>query len=160
MSGIDLKGRVCVVTGGSQGLGMAMAQGLVAAGARVVIASPDEENLHKVAARIGKDRCLPVTADITIRADCRRILESTIDKFGDIEVLVNNARHTTPRANRSVADANVAFWDRAIHVNIFGTFLITSTVLPYLMKRSWGRIVEYYDEFSTRCSGGITRLTA
>jgi NAD(P)-dependent dehydrogenase (short-subunit alcohol dehydrogenase family) len=149
MGAIDLKGRVCLVTGGSQGLGMAMAEGLAAAGARVVIASPDTENLEKVAARIGKERCLPVTADITSRADCRRILESAIATFGDLAVVVNNARHTMPRANRSVLEADVDFWERAVHVNVFGTFLMTSTVLPHLLKRSFGRIVNITTSLDT-----------
>ena len=149
MSAIDLKGRVCIVTGGSQGLGMAMAQGLAAAGARVVIASPDKENLEKVSAKIGRDRCLPVVADITSRADCQRILDRTIETFGDLEVLVNNARYTIPKANRSVLEADVAFWERAIHVNIFGTFLMTSTVLPHLTKRGWGRVVNIATSLDT-----------
>jgi 3-oxoacyl-[acyl-carrier protein] reductase len=149
VNSIDLNGRVCVVTGGSQGLGMAMAKGLASAGARVVIASPDEENLQKVVAEIGKDRCCAVSADITLQRDCRRILESAIETFGDCEVLINNARHSIPRANRSIVDADVAFWERAVQVNVFGTFLMTSTVLPHLLKRGWGRIVNITTSLDT-----------
>lgn len=149
MNVIDLTGRVCLVTGGSQGLGMAMAEGLATAGARVVIASPDGENLEKVSAKIGKDRCLPVVADITVRGDCERILAAAVKTFGDLDVLVNNARHTAPRANRSVLDADIAFWERAVQVNVFGTFLMTSTVLPHLTKRGWGRIVNITTSLDT-----------
>jgi NAD(P)-dependent dehydrogenase (short-subunit alcohol dehydrogenase family) len=149
MSSIQLGSRVCLVTGASQGLGMAMAEGLAAAGARVVIASPDERNLHAVADRIGRERCLPVTADITNRADCARIRDEAIGTFGDIEVLVNNARYTIPRANRSILEADVDFWERAIHVNVFGTFLMTVTVLPHLVKRRWGRIVNITTSLDT-----------
>jgi NAD(P)-dependent dehydrogenase (short-subunit alcohol dehydrogenase family) len=149
MSVVDLKGRVCVVTGASQGLGMAMAEGLAASGAKVVIASPDKENLEKVAAKIGKDRCVDVIADITSRADCQHIRDSAIATFGDLEVLVNNARYTIPRANRSVLEGDVAFWERAVQVNIFGTFLMTSTVLPHLVKRGWGRVVNITTSLDT-----------
>ena len=92
MSKIDLAGRVCVVTGASQGLGMTMAEGLAAAGARVTIASPDADNLHHVAERIGKNRCLAVVGDITKREDCARIVARTLETFGDLAVLVNHAR--------------------------------------------------------------------
>ena len=149
MKPIQLAGRVCIVTGASQGLGMAMAEGLAAAGARLVIASPDEENLRKVADRIGPDRCVAVTGDITNRADCARIRDAAITTFGDLEVLVNNARHTISRANRSILEADADFWERAVHVNIFGTFLMTSTVLPHLVQRGWGRIVNITTSLDT-----------
>jgi 3-oxoacyl-[acyl-carrier protein] reductase len=149
MSQINLDGRVCVVTGGSQGIGMAMAEGLATAGARVVIASPDKENLEKVAAGIGKNRCLPVLADITDQADCRRIVEETLRTFGDLAVLVNNARHSAHRANRSIVEADIDFWSRAIKVNVFGTFLMTSTVLPHLLQRGWGRVVNISTSLDT-----------
>jgi NAD(P)-dependent dehydrogenase (short-subunit alcohol dehydrogenase family) len=149
VSDIDLRGRVCIVTGGSQGLGMAMAQGLAAAGAKVVIASPDEDNLKKVSTSIGVDRCLGIVADITSHADCQRVVESTIEKFGDLDVLVNNARYTFPRPNRSILKADVASWERAIHVNVFGTFLMTSTVLSHLVNRRWGRIINITTSLDT-----------
>jgi NAD(P)-dependent dehydrogenase (short-subunit alcohol dehydrogenase family) len=149
VSDIDLRGRVCIVTGGSQGLGMTMAQGLAAAGAKVVIASPDEDNLKKVSTSIGVDRCLAVVADITSRADCQRIIENTLRKFGDLEILVNNARFTFPQANRSILEADVASWERAIHVNVFGTFLMTSTVLSHLVNRRWGRIINITTSLDT-----------
>jgi NAD(P)-dependent dehydrogenase (short-subunit alcohol dehydrogenase family) len=146
---IDLKGRVCIVTGSSQGLGMAMAQGLAAAGAMVVIASPDQPNLEKVAAGIGKDKCLPVVADISNREDCKRVVDSALSTFGDLAVLVNNARHTIMAANRSVIGSDTEFWEKAIRVNIFGTYLMTHTALPHLLKRGWGRIVNITTSLDT-----------
>ena len=149
MSNIDLAGRVCVVTGASQGLGMTMAEGLAAAGARVTIASPDVDNLNRVAARIGKERCLAVVSDITKKEDCARIVERTLDVYGDLAVLVNNARYSIPKANRSLLEADPDFWERAVHVNIFGTFLMTHHALPHLLKRKSGRIVNITTSLDT-----------
>lgn len=149
MTAIDLKGRVCVVTGASQGLGMAMAEGLAEAGARVVICSIDRPNLEKVADRIGRDKCLPIVADITDREDCQRVVDSALATFGDLAVLVNNARHTGPRSNRSILESEPAFWDKVIRTNIYGTYLMTFTALPTLLKRGGGRVVNITTSLDT-----------
>jgi NAD(P)-dependent dehydrogenase (short-subunit alcohol dehydrogenase family) len=89
---IDLKGRVAIVTGGSQGLGFEMALGLVQAGARVTIASIDADKLETARSAIGPDCCHTVVADISKPDDCQRIFQQTLDRFGGLAVLVNNAR--------------------------------------------------------------------
>ena len=97
MNSIDLKGLVVVVTGSSQGLGKAMAIGLADAGARVVLTSIDKQNLKMAADEIGRDRALPILADITNEADCNHVVNKTLEIFGDLSALVNNARRTTPQ---------------------------------------------------------------
>lgn len=149
MSGIDLGNRVVVVTGASQGLGMTMALGLAEAGARVVLASPDRQNLEKVAARIGQQHALAVVADISQAEDCRRILNEAIEKFGDLHVLVNNARRIIDHKNCPIWEADPHFWQGSIMVNVFGTFLMTRTVLPHMMRQGWGRIVNITTSFDT-----------
>jgi NAD(P)-dependent dehydrogenase (short-subunit alcohol dehydrogenase family) len=149
MTDIDLKGRVCMVTGASQGLGMAMAEGLAKAGARVVIASIDQPKLDEVAARIGTDRCLALLGDITNEADCRRVVEQTVQRFGDLAVLVNNARYNAPRANRNVLESEPAFWEKVIRTNIYGTYLMTFSTLPHFVKRGGGRVVNITTSLDT-----------
>jgi NAD(P)-dependent dehydrogenase (short-subunit alcohol dehydrogenase family) len=149
MTAIDLKGRVCVVTGSSQGLGMAMARGLAQAGAKVVLTSIDEPNLTKVADGIGRDKCLPLVADITSEADCKRVVAETVKRFGDLEMLVNNARHTGPRANRSILESEPAFWEKVVRTNIYGTYLMTFSTLPHFLKRGGGRVVNITTSLDT-----------
>jgi NAD(P)-dependent dehydrogenase (short-subunit alcohol dehydrogenase family) len=141
MSDIDLKGRAVVVTGGSQGLGQSMAEALAAAGARVAIASPDTDRLESVADKIGCDRCLPITADITDEDDCRRIVAETTKAFGGVEVLVNNARRVPTDDKALFYKARPEFWRESVLVNVYGTFLISRHAAPAMVERGWGRIV-------------------
>lgn len=150
MSGIDLKGRVVVVTGGSQGLGASMARSLAKAGGRVVVASPDRERVEAVAAEIGKKSALGVVADITKREDCARIFDGAMSAFGDVAVLINNARRNMPdHHDESFWESDIDFWESAVRVNVFGTYLMTRTVVPHLLKKGWGRIVNITTSLDT-----------
>jgi 3-oxoacyl-[acyl-carrier protein] reductase len=152
MSDIRLNDRVAVVTGASRGLGRAMARALAAAGARVVLASPEAAALAEVAGEIeqrhGKGRALPLTTDITRRADCERVLAESLRHFGGLHVLVNNARRLhrgpgLPAKGNSLPfwESNADIWQETIQVNINGTFLITHALAPHLIRQGWGRIV-------------------
>ena len=146
----SLDGQVAVITGAASGIGEGTARRFVESGARVVLASPDTDNLEQAADEIGRDVALPVTADVTNADDCQRIVDQALATFGDLAVVVNNARYRVEvNNNASILEADVAYWQRAIHVNIFGTFLMTHTVLPHLMKRGWGRIVNIATSLST-----------
>ena len=142
---IDLKNRVAVVTGSSQNLGKVMAMGLAKAGARVVLASPDGDRLRAVADEIGKGRALAVVSDISREDDCRRILDEATEAFGGVDILVNNARN--PRFGLDDYEAApfwerpVAFWEAAVRINVFGTYLMSRTMVGPMMARKWGRIV-------------------
>ena len=157
---IRLDGRVAIVTGASRGLGQAMAAGLADAGARIVLASPETAGLKRVAdeiaARHGNDRVLVVPTDITVRGDCERLLERTLGAFGALHVLVNNARRLhrgpgLPASGNSLPfwRSNTEVWRQTVDVNVFGTFLITQVVTPYLIERGWGRIVNLTTSLDT-----------
>jgi NAD(P)-dependent dehydrogenase (short-subunit alcohol dehydrogenase family) len=146
---IDLKNRVAIVTGGSQGLGFEMAQGLARSNGRVCIASPDRAGLDRSLAAIGKERCLAVQADITKKEDCQRIFDETLKRFGDVAILVNNARRNIDQAHAPIWEADIDFWSSAVMVNVFGTFQMTRIVVPHLMKRKWGRIVNITTSLDT-----------
>src|SRR5689334_11190396 len=95
-SGIDLDGTVVAMTGASVGLGRSMSLALAQAGACVVLAAPEPDLLEAVEVEIerlvGPGRSLAVKTDITIRADCERMLTDSVRRFGNLHVLVNNAR--------------------------------------------------------------------
>ena len=152
MSGIDLDGTVVAMTGASLGLGRSMSLALASAGARVVLAAPEADLLDKVAAEIeakaGPGRALVVRTDITVRADCERMLAESIRRFGRLDVLVNNARRPVrgpglPPAGNFLPfwESNPDIWQESVHVNVNGTFLISHVVAPHLIRNGWGRIV-------------------
>lgn len=154
MGKIRLNDRVVIITGGSQGLGRSMALALAEAGARVVLASLDDDKLSKVATEIeqlaGRDRALCVSADITRREDCKRLVEESLTAFGRVEVLVNNARHII-RGHPKVRfwEMDPEFWQKSILVNVNGTFLMSHTIAPYLVAQGWGRIVNISTSLGT-----------
>ena len=152
MSGIDLDGTIVAMTGASVGLGRAMALALAAAGARVVLAAPEIDLLDAVAAEIeassGPGRALPVRTDITVRADCERVLQESMRHFGGLQVLVNNARRRVrgpglPAAGNFLPfwESNPDIWQELVNVNVNGTFQIAHVITPHLIRQKWGRII-------------------
>ena len=155
-----LKNHVALVTGASVGLGRAMAFALADAGACVALASPQTSLLEDAAAQInarcGERRAIAVTTDITQRGDCERARDATLQAFGDISILVNNARREQRGPGLPVDGNNFAVWNsdpdiwmQAVNVNVSGTFMVTRTIAPHLIARGWGRIVNISTSLDT-----------
>jgi NAD(P)-dependent dehydrogenase (short-subunit alcohol dehydrogenase family) len=137
----DLSGRVALVTGGSKGLGKAMAQGLARAGAEVVISSRHQDELDKALAEIleGTDgKGLSIVADLTQREEAERLARSTLEKMGRVDVLVNNAGSNIPGVIDEVRDAD---WDRILELNLSACMVLTRALVPQMKERRWGRII-------------------
>jgi len=129
-----------------------MSVALAEAGARVVLAAPELNLLADVAseigARAGSGRALAIRADITVRADCERVLSESIRAFGRLDVLVNNARRPVrgpglPPAGNFLPfwESNPEIWQESVHVNVNGTFQMSHVAAPHLIRNGWGRIV-------------------
>lgn len=155
-----LDGQVAIVTGASVGLGRSMAMAMARAGARVTLASPQKKLLDEVAAEInarcGARRAIAIVTDITKRSDCARAVEETLKAFGDLSVLVNNARREQRGPGLPQEGNNFPFWDsdpdiwvEAVNVNVAGTFLMSRAVAPHLLKRKWGRIINISTSLDT-----------
>jgi NAD(P)-dependent dehydrogenase (short-subunit alcohol dehydrogenase family) len=137
----SLKGRVALVTGGSKGLGKAMARGFVEAGADVFISSRHQGELETAAAEIAsgwESRVAWAVSDQTIRGDANRLAEAALKKFGQIDILVNNAGSNLPQAIDVVQDAD---WDRIIELNLNSCMALSRAVVPQMKERRWGRII-------------------
>jgi 3-oxoacyl-[acyl-carrier protein] reductase len=157
---IRLDGTVAIVTGAAHGLGQAMAVGLVRAGANVVFADIDEAALAAATGALaGEPKCgtaLGVCCDITSRADCERVVGETLDKFGAVHVLVNNAAKGQVHLERSPHTKSLRFWEsdpeiwqQVIVTNVNGTFLMARTAVPALLKAGFGRIVNVTTSLAT-----------
>ena len=123
----DLTGKVAIVTGGSKGLGKAMALGLADAGADVVVVSRTLKDLEVVAKEIeGKGRkSLPVPADVSKKTDIERMVKEAIEKFGKVDILVNN---TGISGDKPVLKMEEEYWDHVMAVNMKGPFLCSKAV--------------------------------
>jgi NAD(P)-dependent dehydrogenase (short-subunit alcohol dehydrogenase family) len=137
----DLSGRVALVTGGSKGLGKAMARGLAEAGADVVISSRHEGELKPALGDIlsgtGR-RGQYVVADMTKRADVRRLADEATRAFGKVDILVNNAGSNDPQPIDAITDES---WDKLLELNLTSVMALTRALVPGMKERRWGRII-------------------
>ncbi len=136
-----LTGRVALVTGGSKGLGKAMARGLAEAGADVIISSRHEDELKAALAEIldgtGR-RGAYLVADMARRDEARRLAQAALAKFGRVDVLINNAGTNTPQAVDAITDED---WDRIMEINLHSIMVLTRAVVPQMKERRWGRVI-------------------
>ena len=137
----DLTGRTALVTGGSRGLGLQMAQALGEAGARIMLSSRKAEDLEQAAAQLqaqGIDTRW-IAADCANEQDIERLVGETLERMGPIDILVNNAGATW---GAPAEDHPVAAWDKVMNLNIRGYFLLCQQVAKKSMiERRSGRII-------------------
>ncbi|HUQ71810.1 MAG TPA: SDR family NAD(P)-dependent oxidoreductase, partial [Planctomycetaceae bacterium] len=137
----DLTGRVALVTGGSKGLGKAMARGFAKAGADIVICSRHQSELDAAVKEIPagtKSQVRAFVADLADRAQTEKLARDAIAAFGRIDILVNNAGSNVPEWTDAVTDAN---WDRILELNLNSCMALTRAVTPGMKERRWGRII-------------------
>ena len=141
---MKLKDKVCIVTGAGQGLGKAYAERLAADGASVVVAEINAATGSKVAEGIAKKggSALYVHLDVRSSASCRDMATAALDRFGRIDVLVNNAAVSSEIVpDTPFWELGIDEWDRVMDVNARGTWLATCAVLPAMQGRKWGRVI-------------------
>ena len=159
-SDIRLDGRVAIVTGAANGLGRAMAQALVRAGADVVFADIDGElagsAVSEVAYRTGCGKAIAMPCDITRPADCERLVAETQRLFGALHILVNNAGKGPAHLELAPGTKSLKFWEadetvwrQIIETNVLGTFLMARHAAPAMLRARWGRIINITTSLST-----------
>ncbi len=138
-----LDGRVAILTGGAKGIGRHYAGALAAQGARLMIA--DVTDGRDVAAEIarqhGANSVESAVTDVSDEGAVRALVVKTMERFGKIDILVNNAALFAPLKEQKVTDIDVALWDRVMAVNIRGVFLMTKHVAPHMIAQKYGKIV-------------------
>lgn len=137
---LGLGSKVALVTGGSLGLGKAVAARLAQEGASVVIAARGRELLEQVAAdmRAAGGRVTAVQADVSSAADCTRLVEETTRAFGRLDVLVNNAGTSARGQFESVTDEA---WQADFDLKLFAAIRLARLAIPHMKQHGWGRIV-------------------
>ncbi|MHA7601564.1 SDR family oxidoreductase [Alicycliphilus sp. T452] len=137
----DLSGKTALVTGGSRGLGLQMAQALGEAGARIMLSSRKAEDLEQAAAELqaaGIDARW-IAADCAREDDIRRLASETLQRMGDVDILVNNAGATW---GAPAEDHPLAAWDKVMNLNVRGYFLLSQAIAKHSMiPRRSGRII-------------------
>lgn len=142
MQNEDFSGRTAIVTGAGQGMGRAVAVALAARGANVVVNDVDLAKAEKTAneLRAAGAKAMAIQADVISALAVRRMVEQALERFGSVQILVNNAGILRPT---KVINIDEAEWDLVVNVNLKGTFLCSQAVLPSMLEKRWGRIVNF-----------------
>jgi NAD(P)-dependent dehydrogenase (short-subunit alcohol dehydrogenase family) len=137
-----LQGRVAIVTGAGQGMGRAVARALAQRGATVVVNDVRPESAEATAAELRSFgvEALAIPIDVIDAAAVRAMVARSVDRFGAVHILINNAGVLRPT---KVIDIPEDEWDWVIAVNLKGTFLCSQAVLPSMKAAGWGRIVNF-----------------
>ena len=138
MNALDLNGRNAVVTGGAAGIGRAIAQRLVASGARASLWDRDARALEEAAKPLGR-RTHTATLDVADEAQVKRAFDDTVNALGRVDILVCSAGITGP--NTTVADYPLAEWKKVLDINLTGVFLCNRAVVAHMTANGYGRIV-------------------
>lgn len=145
-------GKIVMVTGGGHGIGRAVAERFAAEGASVIVNDLDPERAAQVAAEIAgglpEGRTLPLAADISRKPEVDALFEAALDRFGALDVLVNNAGNIY--AARHFLEGDEAWWDGVLGVNLKGAFLCSHRAARHMARRKSGAIINM-------SSGGATR---
>ena len=132
-----LDGKVAIVTGAAQGIGNAIADGLAAEGARIVVV--DLERADEAASAYGD--ALGLTVDVSREEDVERMVRETVERCGGVDILVNNAGVYASLAMRPFTEIPLEEWNRVMEVNVASMFLACRAVVPVMRERGGGKIV-------------------
>ncbi|MFZ1921247.1 MAG: SDR family oxidoreductase [Xanthobacteraceae bacterium] len=138
-----LDGRVAILTGGAKGIGRHYAGALAAQGARLMIAdlADGKDVAAEIARQHGANSVESAVTDVSDEAAVKALVAKTMERFGKIDILVNNAALFAPLKEQKVIDIDVTLWDRVMAVNIRGVFLMTKHVAPHMIAQKYGKIV-------------------
>ncbi len=145
-----LDGKVVIVTGGGKGIGRHAAKTFAESKAKVVVADFDQARLKRTADELGHTtQVLGIHVDVRNEEAVRKMVTHVLDRFGQVDVLLNNAAivpHFAWNIPRwpLISEMPKEFWDRVIQTNLNGTFLCTKHVLPHMVKRKSGHIINLY----------------
>ena len=138
-----LDDRVALLTGGAKGIGRHYAQALAANGARLMIADiADGKDLaESIARERGANSVASSVTDVSDENAVKTLVAQTVERFGKIDILVNNAALYAPLVEQKITEIDTAVWDRVMAVNVRGVFLMTKHVAPHMIAQKYGKII-------------------
>lgn len=171
MSGIQhpsLEDRVVLITGGSRGFGWFIAEALLRSGTKVALTGTRKpEQLDEVKAKAeaiaDPGQCITIRADVQDWDDCQRTVEETLNAFGRIDVLINNAGRGSREYKVTMGADTTRFWDvpveswrSVIDTNLTGSFQMTKATVPHMMERQFGKVFSISTSLTTMIGTGLS----
>ena len=138
-----LAGRTAIVTGGAKGIGRHYSQALAGEGARVMIAdiADGRELAAEIAAQHGANSVISAVTDVSDETSVKALVGQTIERFGKIDILVNNAALYAPLQETKCTEIEAELWDKVMAVNLRGPFLMVKHVAPHMIAQGYGKII-------------------
>ena len=136
---MELDGKVAAITGGTAGIGRAIAEGFLAEGAQVVVSGRNAERGEQVVSELGTDRAFFSQGDATTKEGVEQAVEAAVEHFGQIDIMVNNAGGAKRLA--PLVDLYDEDWDLVMKWNLYSTFWGTRAALRHMLPRNYGRII-------------------
>ena len=136
-----VEGRVCIVTGAAQGIGATYAKSLAGEGAKVVVSDIDDASAVADEIRASGDDALALRSDVADWDSCQEMVAKTVEAFGRLDVLINNAAIFGKLERASIDEISPELFDRVMKVNVGGTFLCTKAAVPVMREQRYGKIV-------------------
>ena len=160
-------GKIAIVTGGASGMGRIMARALLDNGAKIAAVDRNAEGLaefmREAAAMGAGDRLMTFAIDVRFPGPVEQVVARTIEKFGGLHALINNAGLDPQHVVPAFAERKVKFWEATpdkwqalMDVNVRGAFLAARAVVPHFLKQHWGRIVNVTTSFDTMLEEGFS----
>jgi NAD(P)-dependent dehydrogenase (short-subunit alcohol dehydrogenase family) len=137
----NLTGKVALISGGTKGLGLAIAEGFASAGASIAVMSRTSELGDDIAKKVAKDyaqRVIHVTGDVRSEADVAKVINDVASTFGKIDILVNSAGINI---RGPIESLTLEQFRQVNQTNVEGTWLLSRAVAPHMKKQNWGRII-------------------
>jgi 2-deoxy-D-gluconate 3-dehydrogenase len=163
MKAFDLSGRVAIVTGGNGGIGLGMARGLAAAGAKVVVAGRNAQKSAAAAKEIGG---IAIETDVLQESSCRELIKKTVSQLGRLDILVNNAGINI---RKQPQEYSMAEWRQVLETNLTSAFVCSQAAYPEMKKAGAGKVINigsmmsiFGASFATpyaSSKGGIVQMT-
>ncbi|WP_436791569.1 SDR family oxidoreductase [Yinghuangia sp. YIM S10712] len=162
MGAEPLKGKVAIVTGAAGGIGRAYARGLAGAGASVVLADLNADGVRAAAEELERDGydVASVQVDVSDEASVAEMAGSAADRFGSVDILVNNAALMAEIMGQTLTTIPMDTWHRTLAVNLTGPLLCARAVVPYMAEKGYGKIINQSSggAFLPSAHYGITKL--
>lgn len=149
INNLKLRGKAALITGGSRGIGFAVAQAFLRHGAKVIVAARNQKGLFRAAKGLrALGRCVPFSADVSRPEEARLLIQKSLAEFGVIDILVNAAAVINPIGPFFQND--LAEWRRSLEINLLGPVNMIYYILPHFLERRQGKIINF-------SGGGATR---
>lgn len=152
---LGLQGKVALVTGGSRGIGRAIVHDFAKEGCHVAFSARGEEALKTTEREVVElgAQVLAVQADMTSTADIERLVNQTVERFGSVDVLVNNVGGSRGGQTWDTPDED---WAEVLYLNLFAAVRATRLVIPLMRQRGWGRVINITSIYGREAGGAMT----